>query len=52
MKGTIDYYNNNADWYYWTTVALDVDALRHRHGLRKRKRYNGFQRHGAQSDRP
>ncbi len=28
MKGTIDYYNNNADWYYWTTVALDVDALR------------------------
>lgn len=28
MKSTIDYYNNNADWYYWTTVGLDMDALR------------------------
>ncbi|MBQ6389035.1 MAG: class I SAM-dependent methyltransferase [Mogibacterium sp.] len=28
MKETIDYYNRNADWYYWTTVAVDLDALR------------------------
>ena len=27
-KGTIDYYNRNADWYYWTTVGVDMDALR------------------------
>lgn len=30
MKETIDYYNKNADWYYWTTVALDMDAMRKR----------------------
>ena len=28
MKGTIDYYDNNADWYYWTTVGVDMDAMR------------------------
>ncbi len=27
-KSTIDYYNLNADRYYWETVAVDVDALR------------------------
>lgn len=30
MKGTTDYYNRNADWYYWTTVAVDMDAMRKR----------------------
>ena len=28
MNSTIKYYNDNADWYYWTTVAVDVDAMR------------------------
>lgn len=28
MKETIDYYNTHADWYYWTTVAVDVDKMR------------------------
>lgn len=28
MKGTIEYYDNNADWYYWTTVGVDMDAMR------------------------
>ncbi len=28
MKETIDYYNKNADWYYWTTVGLDFDEMR------------------------
>ena len=27
-KGTIDYYNRNADWYYWTTVGVDMDVFR------------------------
>ena len=27
-KSTIDYYNRNADWYYWTTVGVDMDAFR------------------------
>ena len=27
-KGTINYYNRNADWYYWTTVGVDMDVLR------------------------
>lgn len=27
-KSTIDYYNRNADRYYWNTVGLDMDALR------------------------
>ena len=27
-KGTIDYYNRNADRYYWTTVGVDMDAFR------------------------
>ena len=27
-KGTIDYYNNNADRYYWETVAVDLDKMR------------------------
>lgn len=28
MKSTIDYYDKNADSYYWATVAVDLDALR------------------------
>ena len=27
-KRTIDYYNRNADWYYWTTVGVDMDVFR------------------------
>lgn len=27
-KSTIDYYNRNADWYYWTTVGVDMDVFR------------------------
>lgn len=28
MNKTIEYYNKHADDYYWTTVAVDMDALR------------------------
>ena len=28
MNSTIEYYNRNADWYYWTTVGVDMDAFR------------------------
>ncbi|MBQ9272861.1 MAG: class I SAM-dependent methyltransferase [Mogibacterium sp.] len=28
MKSTIDYYDKNADSYYWATVAVDLNALR------------------------
>lgn len=28
MNSTIRYYNDNADSYYWTTVAVDVDPMR------------------------
>ena len=28
MSSTTDYYNRNADWYYWTTVGVDMDAFR------------------------
>lgn len=27
-RATIDYYNRNADAYYWATVAVDLDAVR------------------------
>lgn len=27
-KSTIDYYNRNADRYYWNTVGVDMDAFR------------------------
>ena len=30
MNTTIDYYNRNADQYYWTTVGVDLDATRKR----------------------
>ena len=30
MSITMDYYNNNADQYYWTTVGVDLDATRKR----------------------
>ena len=28
MNSTIKYYNDHADWYYWTTVAVDMDVMR------------------------
>lgn len=28
MQSTIDYYNRNADSYYWTTVGIDMSKLR------------------------
>ena len=28
MNSTIDYYNRNADQYYWATVSIDMDATR------------------------
>ena len=28
MNSTIEYYNNNADQYYWATVGVDLDASR------------------------
>lgn len=27
-RATIDYYNRNAESYYWSTVAVDLDAIR------------------------
>ena len=30
MNSTIEYYNNNADQYYWSSVGIDVDANRKR----------------------
>lgn len=27
-KNTVDYYNRNADSYYWTTIGVDLSALR------------------------
>ena len=39
MNNTIDYYNRNAESYYWNTVGVDLDATR--------KRFAAYLRDGA-----